>query len=1478
MKLRELKQTRLAKRVKEVAYTVSAVTSITLLSTAALLPQQAQASDVEVYLQGGDFNKRVMLLVDQSRSMGGAGLLDLVKDYPLCIGGGVTGLLGEGGLNLGIKVAGSDQVDGILTNLLGLVDKAVLQTALGGTLDPLLSVTAEKPNTQYPFTRNHCTLVATDLVVDLLDGLLKPILGATGLSAKQYIEETCDLQLDVALLKPVLGRSTLGLYRCYDKNSRVRMALTDLLKEKDPLGNYKLSDKVAVGLAVSPYDHTKNDRAGAVISEPKYLNEKYVWSVNGSESLSHREHLLKYIASDNMNSKGEFNLQNLLKIVPKLVGSLLTDVLTLVLNILKDPLSAVTNLLKLENTNNALNEVLTLLGLGGNNPMASAYAETGAYLLGNTTKGTGARQVAKKEALLGVLGLSIWLDYQCQDWESDNSTCKTWDYKPGVVPTAGYKEIDANILNVLGILSVGRQKMYYEYVPTVDTKYSGFSNSAPATKKITNTNFYDPPSKQPQCDANGVVVIAGGVPSISPTLIDALLLPKGSQSDATKYGLERLMGRSLDSTQSLAIKLSDGGNATNREWAFQCNSNDLKRTILGQENTDFSAWQCIGAYARDIRALKENPIQTAVIGIDRSFLQLPTQIGGQPNFNQQQGLAQIDAIQGMSDSLLTAFLPKVLRDILGGLGTTLDALLPNSIIGSGLTNSITSLLDQLLPKNPEDIKNMARWGVIGGGGWYNASNTENIKNSVQGFSDNLGIKGYDNFLGNPIIPTDPLTPYTLKNDVYQNMFIPTDKQSWIGNLKKYTVVDGQTIQTKTIKDQWSSQNLTTDNILQGGIVDKLGLATATATPTRVVYSNRECDTKSSNTPKYQQALSLTQITHTYYQAKCGSDLDPYRQEFMALLGYQIKIQQATNQNSTNTSTITESLAVDSTARKMGMSLHSTPLKITQNAKMQNGAIQTRKVTVGGASVVEEDRDDYVVFGSTQGMLHVVDANSNTGGNEVFTFIPNEMLENPNQRRAITGNGLLTHAYFTDMQYGIDGQWSAYTEYVWDRETGRVTVGKATDNAKCDEQGQCGKQYLYGGLRMGGRSYYALDLSDLTKPDIKFHINPASSQVINKAGAKTYAALTYMGQSWSKPTLAHVIWQGQKKLVMFVGGGYDAGGDDGNSNKGGYEKADYMQTNKKGAGVYMFDAENGSLLWTASANVNTSKTGTENQSLKTTMQHSVVSRINAIDRNSDGIVDHLYFGDLGGQLWRVDINNALDLDKTFATATHIFDINQQNLEATYFPSKRFFEAPIFSIYGHGRSTLAVLSIATSNRSLPISDKSAGTVFNIFDDQVTKSTVATTDISSRGLVNYDSLPKSGSLTLQNRPAYGWYMQLNNGLKVMDEMALVNKSLYASIYDPAGGTTVSCNAGVKGVSSVYRYCLPYGVCEIGNSITKTADALQIGKGILPVTIGAGSTAGTPARQVIGGNNRATSKNVSQEQIIRRQIVPLKWYEKNE
>ncbi|USA46862.1 PilC/PilY family type IV pilus protein [Acinetobacter sp. C26M] len=1475
----------------------------TIASSFLILSSVASASDIEIYQPAVGNKKRLMLMVDQSRSMGGAGLLDLVKDYPLCIDQGVTDVLGKNGLNLGIKVAGQTDLIDVTKEATDLVNQLILKGLLGngqgqGILDSIAEIKTEQPSTAYPFPRQSCTVVTTDATVKLLDNLLNGLLGVkTGLSAEQYIRETCDPLIDISLLKSVTNSSTVGIYRCYDKNSRVRMALTDVLKGKKGeagLPNIdQIPDSTMVGLSVSPYNQTVNDRAGAIVFEPKLLSDTYLY--NG-KTQTHRQHMIDYIASANMDSKGEFNLQSLLLIVPKLINGLLNDVFATLGKILSNPLDAVSELLNLENTNNALNDVLTMLGLGGNNPMASTYAETGAYLLGNTTKGTGARQYAKRNALLGIGGISLlWTDYECNAWKADGMTCADWKYAGLLgVNTNGYKKVDGNLLNLLGILQVGKQEIFYEYRADVDAKYSGFKDSQKNNSTInplikTNGNFYQAPSTAPQCDANGLMVIAGGVPTIAPTLTDSLLQPQGSQSDATKVAMERLMARSLDNSQSLSVQYKDG--RLNDSWGFRCNSTDLKATTLGNnknanDNTDFATWQCIGAYARDIRALKANPIKTAVIGLDRSFLQLPEYIAGQENSSDTKGLNQISSTNVAQDQLLTGIVPKAVRDLLGTTGALLDGLLPNSLIGSGLTTGITSLLDRLLPRNPEDIKNMARWGVIGGGGWYNAANSQNIAQSIKDFHDDLGVTDGDP-IGLQTLPEDPLTPYRMTNEVYKSMFEPTEKASWIGNFKKYYVENDNSV--NKLKDAWDAASTTYDvqDWNKGGVLAKLKNLknkTDNSDPTRPIITerkiliNRDCQ-QIANTTTYQftEVGALKTIDNKYLDVKCGSgttsQTDAKGYLLMNLLGYNVG-------NAATTADLTEA---NRTNWQVGMNLHSTPIKLTQEATFNtDNSIKERK--------------DYMLFGTTQGLLHVVDAKT---GEETFAFVPNEMLENSQQSQAFLDKPSGVKA---NMAYGIDGAWTTYSEYAYGMKAMSsgstssevvATVGEIKKDGKVLAKG---KQMAYGGLRMGGRSYYALDLSDINQPKLKFHIDPDNNRIISLQTNGSYkttinTALASMGQSWSKPTITTIMYKGAAKRVMLVGGGYDME----------YEKVvPTITAATKGRMIYMFDADNGDLIWYAGGDSQTTSCNPDDVSygLKMKDLYSVVSRINAVDRDGDGITDHLYFGDLGGQVWRIDLTKDFGA-KVGSCGGYSVLFKDSN--------SRFYEAPNFSVYGY-EQPLAVVSIASGNRSLPYSDKaSSSTIYNLFDQDVVrrnftasgnstpkllptdlKSMLTASDLKGKNLVQVKA-------TLPN----GWYVQANSivgkeldaqgnevsltnqtGSKVLSEMVVMNKSLYASVYNPNTTVGNGCKIQANGATTVQRFCLPFGVCE--QDVKDVTMSFGAGHGIVDSMVGSGiglSDKNGLTRQLLNPNAKDKIGNSKLPMnTMRRQLVPLTWYERNE
>src|SRR5690606_6784429 len=154
--------------------------------------------------------------------------------------------------------------------------------------------------------------------------------------------------------------------------------------------------------------------------------------------------------------------------------------------------------------------------------------------------------------------------------------------------------------------------------------------------------------------------------------------------------------------------------------------------------------------------------------------------------------------------------------------------------------------------------------------------------------------------------------------------------------------------------------------------------------------------------------------------------------------------------------------------------------------------------------------------------------------------------------------------------------------------------------------------------------------------------------------------------------------------MIVGDEYDAGGENGDglyahgirTGYAGYERYNYVQDNKKGSGVYMFDADNGDLLWYANSD-DDGQADVEHKS-NSDLKYSIASDIKTIDRNNDGITDHLYFGDLAGQAFRVDFNGTKDSFTSQVNKIldlHVDDENDNNKGT----SPRFYMAPVFTAH-------------------------------------------------------------------------------------------------------------------------------------------------------------------------------------------------------
>lgn len=847
---------------------------------------------------------------------------------------------------------------------------------------------------------------------------------------------------------------------------------------------------------------------------------------------------------------------------------------------------------------------------------------------------------------------------------------------------------------------------------------------------------------------------------------------------------------------------------TTKASSFNCNSSSLSYVDAT------SAWECIGNFTKSLLDSNKNPaglkFKTAVVGFGTGF----------------NGISSYD-----------------------------KKLTPEQNL-TRINNSSASLHQ----------KNAARWGVIGQGGWYSGSNSQDIVDSVNSFLGELGGEVKPLTTGKVTIANDPLNPTKLENVSYYPQFQPKpndDYQLWLGNLKKYNLNSIGSLDSA--HDLWALSSVASQDqrpsSLLGGVVDKLALGyRSDSTANRILYSNRDI-TKSSDNYNGNRLvkLSLSDLIDSNNQ-------DPSRGYFVSLLGFDVD---ATHPENINKTTLQQA----SELRQIGAVMHSSPLLITNYAKVKDS--------------VYSNRQNYVVFGTTQGLLHVVDADS---GVEKLAFVPNEMVENQKLAfvRPELSSGGVSHLF-----YGVDAPWVADTEYVL-APNDAVTVGKGLYE-------QEGRQVLYGGLRMGGKSYYALDLSDIDAPKLKF-------QIIPKGSCSSSNLIGCMGQSWSKPTIAWVNWKGYKKRVMFVGGGYDAEGNGTDASKNatdkykGYEYEDYQQRSKIGAGVYMFDAETGELLWTASANV-ASNLSSYHEDLK----YSVVSQIKTVDRNADGLVDHLYFGDLGGQVWRVDLNNTAGKNNVNLFSKKPVRLLNLNKAAN---SPRFYEAPAFSTYSENGKIVAVISIGSGNRSKPLADYASDSsylddaIYNIYDKDVVRSDLF--DISDNSYKNQNSQLLSHDISirgLNDSNAYlyllddnnrfsknsvystfennaGWYYPFKKSRiqteKVTDSPIVMNYRMYVNTFDAsASGTTDQCGAGVAGGSFMTLFCMPFGQCGSGAA---SDYRLSLGSGMVGGSVG-------PLAEDALSRSLVTNTDISTKNSIwtdspktALKVRVLRWYERTQ
>lgn len=213
-----------------------------------------------------------------------------------------------------------------------------------------------------------------------------------------------------------------------------------------------------------------------------------------------------------------------------------------------------------------------------------------------------------------------------------------------------------------------------------------------------------------------------------------------------------------------------------------------------------------------------------------------------------------------------------------------------------------------------------------------------------------------------------------------------------------------------------------------------------------------------------------------------------------------------------------------------------------------------------------------------------------------------------------------------------------------------------------------KVYVYLTARRGGRMIYAFDVSDPTKPPVFLW-------------SKSNKDIAELGQTWSQPKLAMV--KGNTNPVIIMGGGYDPAED----------SDPVASTDTQGRAILVLDALSGSTVWSACP-------GAACTVQVPAMTYAIPSDVTLLDRNGDGYTDRLYTGDLGGNIWRADINDSSPANWSVTQLA--------SLGGTSTNARKFFYPPdVVPTAGFD----AVVG-ATGDREHPLLSNNSSTVINRF----------------------------------------------------------------------------------------------------------------------------------------------------------------------
>jgi type IV pilus assembly protein PilY1 len=242
-------------------------------------------------------------------------------------------------------------------------------------------------------------------------------------------------------------------------------------------------------------------------------------------------------------------------------------------------------------------------------------------------------------------------------------------------------------------------------------------------------------------------------------------------------------------------------------------------------------------------------------------------------------------------------------------------------------------------------------------------------------------------------------------------------------------------------------------------------------------------------------------------------------------------------------------------------------------------------------LAQAGRTPMVYVGGNDGMLHAFFAGNGTsdpnGGVEAWSFIPTTVL--PNLFKLADNNYANQHTYFVD---------------------GTPATGDVFDPAS-----SAWKTILVGGLNSGGKSYFALDITDPANPKGLWEFK-YSTTCFNPAVPSTHFADCHLGLTFGNPVIAKLA---DGTWAVFVTSGYYK------------DVVNTIPQPGDGLGyLYVLNAMTGEILYKIATSAGDAVTP------------SGLGKISGWvdDALNDNTVRRVYGVDLLGNIWRFDVNDVL----------------------------------------------------------------------------------------------------------------------------------------------------------------------------------------------------------------------------------------------